>query len=95
MAGNRGHTTEPLEQDLLNNGLDFIRKSLESLALLGRSTNETARAYKYTLLQMFTGTLLILKERLRRENPSLIFQGSPKPGPSAPTHTVNFDDAIK
>src|SRR6185295_10019151 len=52
-----------------------------------------AKALKYGLLHTFSGVLLVLKERLRREHPSLIFS---KVHLSGPEHqTVNFDELLQ
>ncbi|PZR13247.1 MAG: hypothetical protein DI536_13250 [Archangium gephyra] len=59
-----------MKWSLLDNGVDFIRSGIESFIL---KETKDARDYKYALLHLFSGTLLILKERLRREHPSLVF----------------------
>lgn len=84
--------TKELRLNLLENGLDFVREGTETL--YGTNANVAPRAYKYALLHVFSGTLLLLKERLRRGHPSLIFvdvshQGTPE------AKTVDFDTALK
>lgn len=60
-----------LKLDLLENGIDFIRSGIENHF----SEDDSApSARKYAVLHLFSGVLLILKERLRREHPSLIFE---------------------
>jgi hypothetical protein len=54
---------------LLENGLDFILRALEYL-----EGEPTKRDLKYAVLHLHSGIELILKERLRREHWSLIFE---------------------
>jgi hypothetical protein len=61
---NPGH----VQYTLLENGLDFIWSALEGL-----SSNPDRRRLKYAVLHLSSGTELILKERLRREHWSLVF----------------------
>jgi hypothetical protein len=53
----------------LENGLDFILRALEYLA-----DDPTKRDLKYAVLHLHSGVELILKERLRREHWSLVFE---------------------
>ncbi|NUM44677.1 MAG: hypothetical protein HUU38_08205 [Anaerolineales bacterium] len=53
----------------LENGLDFILRALEYLG-----NNPTKRDLKYAVLHLHSGIELILKERLRREHWSLVFE---------------------
>jgi hypothetical protein len=72
-AEKRAERPTALRMNLLENGLDFIREGVE--ALYGEATTERApNSHKYALLHIFSGTLLVLKERLRRAHLSLIFQ---------------------
>ncbi|HVY29666.1 MAG TPA: hypothetical protein VHB79_24065 [Polyangiaceae bacterium] len=90
-AGKRAEPPTALRFNLLENGLDFIREGVE--ALYGEFTRPEPHAYKYALLHIFSGTLLVLKERLRQAHPSLIFQkvaDANKPG----AHTVDFGEVI-
>jgi hypothetical protein len=80
---------QELRQSLLENGLDFIREGIESLF---GDYNPPPRAYKFGLLNIFSGTLLVLKERLRRADPDRIFL-TQKDG-SLSTKTVNFAQVI-
>lgn len=52
------------------------------------------RAHKYAILHLFAGMLLILKERLSREHPALIFTKVEKQG-SPDAHTVDFNSAVE
>lgn len=61
----------PLKLDLLENGIDFIRSGIETFFLEG---DPEPRQHKYAVLHIFAGVLLILKERLRRAHPALIFK---------------------
>lgn len=53
---------------LFENGLDFVLSAVEHLS--GAPDN---RRLKYAILHLYSGTLLILKERLRREHWSWLF----------------------
>lgn len=57
-----------IEFDLIENGLDFVLSSLNPIV---KSTNQ--HDLKYSILHLSAGTELILKERLRREHWTLIF----------------------
>ena len=82
---------EALRLTLLENGLDFIGEGIE--ALYGDYEKPQPKAYKYALLHIFSGTLLVLKEALRRAHPSLIFQKVAEAGkPGA--HTVDFGEVV-
>src|SRR5258708_1272958 len=59
----------PVQYTLLENGLDFIWSALEGL-----SSNPDRRRLKYAVLHLSSGAELILKERLRREHWSLVFE---------------------
>ncbi len=62
-----------LRLNLLENGLDFIREGVERL--YGDVVRpDDPRAYKYALMHIFSGTLLILKERVRREHSAFIYK---------------------
>ncbi len=72
-----------LELSLLNNGLDFILKGIDELFDDDYVMREYSSAvdigtssYKYGVLNLFSGFLLLLKERLYRHTPELIFQGN-------------------
>jgi hypothetical protein len=65
------------ELDLLENGLDFIKSGID---LFYRSATPKPRAHKYALLHIFSGMLLILKERLARVRPSLVFVNESQAG---------------
>ena len=70
-----------LELNLFENGVDFIRSAIEDYFL-----NDTAKpaAFKYAVLHMYAGVLLLLKERIRREAPLFVFKANRK--------TLNFSD---
>jgi len=53
----------------LENGLDFILRALEYLA-----DDPPKRDQKYAVLRLHSGVELILKEHLRREHWSLVFE---------------------
>jgi len=61
---------EVVDYDLLENGLNFIFSGLSSL---GRSKRDRAD-YKFGILHLTAGIELVMKERLRREHWSLLFE---------------------
>ena len=65
----RGKHTH-LKLTLVENGIDFVRSGIEQYFL--RDT-PSPRDHKYAVLHVFAGVLLLLKARLSREHPSLIF----------------------
>jgi hypothetical protein len=71
-----------LELNLLDNGIDFILRGIDELfddshTLKGYSdpVDVSLNSYKYGTLHLFSGFLLLLKERLSRHLPELIFKG--------------------
>ncbi len=58
-----------LRFSLYENAIDSIQHSIEHFV----TDNNPNRRYKYAILHLSQGVLLLLKERLRREHPSLIF----------------------
>lgn len=82
-----------IEFDLIENGLDFILSSLEPI-LNGKSQNQL----KYSILHISAGVELILKERLKNEHWTLIFDNINSANPndliSGDFHSVNLDTAI-
>jgi methionine-rich copper-binding protein CopC len=83
------HRTE-LKLDLLENGIDFIRSGIEEFF---RKDRPAARAHKYAVLHIFAGILLLLKERLCRAHPALMFSKVERMDQSGAI-PVNFDEAI-
>jgi len=75
---------------LLDNGVDFIREGIE--ALYGVE-NPPPRTYKYAILHVFSGTLLVLKERLRKEHDILIFKDVSR-GKGPGSYTVDFEGVL-
>ena|GEM_PF-5144981 len=65
------------ELDLLENGLDFVRSGIE---IFYSRKAPKPRAHKYAILHVFSGMLLLLKERLARIQPSLVFVDNTKAG---------------
>lgn len=80
---------DKLKLDLLTNGIDFIQSGVEYFL----RDDPDPRSHKYAVLHLFSGLLLLLKERLRREHPSLIFKEVRELGKPA-AKTVDFDEAI-
>lgn len=64
----RSQSRRKVEYTLLGNGLDFIWSALQYL-----SGNPKERDLKYAVLHLCSGIELVLKERLRREHWSLVF----------------------
>lgn len=61
---------EPLKLSLLQNGVDFVQAAV---ILLYSDDKLPLLAHKYAVLNIFSGALLLLKERLSREHRSLIW----------------------
>jgi hypothetical protein len=59
-----------LRLNILENAIDSIRHAIEHYA----SSEPETRRYKYAILHLAQGVLLLLKERLSREHPSLIYK---------------------
>jgi hypothetical protein len=71
-----------VELSLLENGLDFILKGIDELfdeehviREYSTATDIDSSRYKYGVIHLFSGFLLLLKERLSRHVPELIFKG--------------------
>jgi hypothetical protein len=96
-----------LELNLLDNGIDFILKGIDELfdeshVLRGHSdpVDVSANRYKYGILHLFSGFLLLLKERLSRHLPELIFKGKiaeakQKLASGKTPNTVDLDEALE
>jgi hypothetical protein len=74
---------------LLNNGIDFIQSGVRFFL----HDDPDPVSHKYAILHIFSGLLLLLKERLRREHPSLVFKDV-KDVEKAGAKTVDFDDVL-
>lgn len=95
------------ELDLLENGIDFILKGIDELFdneyFLHDpkvATQFSTENYKYGCLHLFAGFLLVLKERLSRHMPELIYKGSlsevrTKIKAGKFPNTVDFDELIE
>jgi len=96
-----------LELSLLNNGLDFILKGIDEIFDDDYVMREYSSAvdigtssYKYGVLNLFSGFLLLLKERLYRHMPELIFKGNLKDiknkmSSGKNLNTVDLDEALE
>ena len=98
-----------LELSLLDNGLDFIIRGIDELYELYDEIeyqqyiypiSQPQRDYKYGVLHLFSGFLLLLKERLSYHIPELVFQGKMedvrrKLGAGNEPYTVNLDEALE
>jgi hypothetical protein len=71
-----------LELDLFNNAVDFISTGVDELFddrsrfIDVEPPDRSIRTYKYGVLHLYSGFLLLLKERLRRHLEELIFAGN-------------------
>lgn len=95
------------ELSLLENGIDFILKGIDELfdedfELRGyvNPLGVSQKGYKYGVLSLFSGFLLLLKERLHRHMPELIFAGKiadvrEKIKKNKFINTVDFDEIIE
>ena len=70
--------------NLLDNGVDFIFKGIDELfdedhvlREYSTATDISLSGYKYGVIHLFSGFLLLLKEKLFRGSPILIFRGNP------------------
>jgi hypothetical protein len=80
---------QELKLNLLNNGIDFIQSGVRFFL----HDDPDPISHKYAILHIFSGLLLLLKERLKREHPSLILKNVTdigKPG----SKTVDFDEVL-
>jgi hypothetical protein len=76
---------------LMENGIDFVKSGIETF--FGEDSPDP-RAHKYAILHMFSGVLLLLKERLARIRPSLVFENEAQCGkPGA--RTTNYHRTIE
>ena len=96
-----------LELNLLDNGVDFILKGIDELfdedhvlREYSTATDITISGYKYGVLHLFSGFLLLLKERLSRHVPELIFKGKlnevkQKLSSGKSLNTIDLDEALE
>jgi hypothetical protein len=107
MSENNRSSDNTLELKLLDNGIDFILKGIDELfdenhVLRGYSTavDVSESSYKYGVIHLFSGFLLLLKERLYRHLPELIFKGrvddvKKKLDDRKIPNTVDLDEALE
>jgi hypothetical protein len=62
-----------IELNLLDNGLDFIIEGIKPTHRIWEKDNPENN-WKYSILNTFSGIQLILKDRLKKEHWSLIFE---------------------
>ncbi len=96
-----------LELNLLDNGVDFILKGIDELfdeehvlREYSTATDITLTGYKYGVIHLFSGFLLLLKERLSRHLPELIFKGKlnevkQKLSSGKTPNTIDLDEALE
>ncbi|WP_147443443.1 hypothetical protein [Corallococcus sp. AB011P] len=80
----------PLNLSLLQNGIDFVQAAV---ILLYSDSKLPLLAHKYAVLHVFSGALLLLKERLSWEHPSLIWAEVTHVD-NAEKITVDFDTCL-
>jgi hypothetical protein len=80
-----------IEFDLLANALDSLHHAIDHVAPMGDEPG--AKDYKQAILAVAHAVELLLKERLQREHPALIWRNVEK-YPSLDAQTVSVDEAI-
>ena len=80
---------QELKLNLLSNGIDFIQSGVRFFL----HDEPDPVSHKYAILHLFSGLVLLLKERLKREHHSLIFKDVKEAGKSN-AKTVDFDEVI-
>lgn len=99
-----------LRWGLVENAIDFVRVAVESYfyqpparpgdfesserPLVENHAPSNEGAYKYAILHLHAGILLLLKARLKKENTALIFKNLEKPERDGRLITVDFDQAV-
>lgn len=77
-------TLDNISLNLLENGLDFIIRGLDELYVYDSEerfiipVSQPQKDYKYGIIHLFAGFLLLLKEKLSRDTPKLIYRDFPK-----------------
>lgn len=79
-----------LKFDLVNNAKDSLRNAVHALTW---SDETSSNKYKHAILSIFHCLELLLKERLRKVNPALVWDNIDK-YPSMSANTVGIDKAI-
>ena len=80
---------QELKLNLMNNGLDFIQSGVRYF--LHDEPNPIS--HKYAILHLFSGLVLLLKERLKREHHTLIFR-EVKDATKPNAKTIDFDEVV-
>jgi len=83
---------EPLRFGLTQNAIDSLEQAIELMAYPGEFQNES-RKLKQAILFVGHGIELLLKERLRRIHPSLVYEKVEKFG-NLDSRTVTVEQAI-
>jgi ribosomal protein S27E len=63
---------------LLDNGIDYIYAAVKPML---KKTSQSKDSWKYSVLHLYSGIQLLLKERLKQEHWSLIFQKTEEANP--------------
>lgn len=83
------NSKQELKLNLMHNGLDFIQSGVRYFL----HDEPDPISHKYAILHLFSGLVLLLKERLKREHHTLIFKDVKEAAkPSA--KTIDFDEVV-
>jgi hypothetical protein len=99
-------TIENISLNLLENGLDFIIRGLDELfndseyeERFITPVSQPQKDYKYGIIHLYAGFLLLLKEKLSRDTPNFIYSNienvEDRLRRGETLNTVNFNEAIK
>ncbi|UNU25707.1 hypothetical protein [Microcoleus vaginatus] len=81
---------------LLDNGIDYIYTAVKPML---KKTSQSKDSWKYSVLHLYAGIQLLLKERLKQEHWSLIFQKTEEATPeklvTGDFSSVYYDELIK
>jgi len=90
MAQDQVNAITTYQLRLMENGIDFVKSGIETYFA---DDNPDPRCHKYAILHMFSGVLLLLKERLARIRPSLVFVDERQCGRHG-AKTINFHQTL-
>jgi hypothetical protein len=86
------NSSKTIEFNLLNNARDSLRQAVQLLAF--DDTRPSESRLKHAIVNTAHCVELLLKERLRREDPAQVLK-DPREYPSLSAYTVTVDEAIK
>ena len=87
----RNQPSSTYRLSLMENGVDFVISGIETFFI---KDSPEPPSYKYAILHIFAGVLLLLKERLARVRPSLVFENEAHYGQNNAS-TTNYRQTIK